>query len=421
MKIKNIHASEILDSRGNPTVEVKIELINGVIAKASVPSGASTGVHEALELRDNDKRRFLGRGVLKAVKNVNQIIAPKLKGWAVLDQVKIDRLMIILDGTANKKNLGANAILGVSMAVARAAAMSLKMPLYKYICQTYRLKNKAWRMPQPTMNIINGGKHADNLLTIQEFMIVPRGSSFEKKYRVAAEVFQNLKNLLHQAGKSIAVGDEGGFVPNFKRPEKALDFIVEAIKIAGYKPGDDCDIALDLAMSEFYDEQKQIYKFYNKNQKSGISAAKLIKILDLWLKKYPIVSIEDPLAQDDWFNWSLLTGFLGEQVTIVGDDLFVTNTTRLSMGIERHVANAILIKLNQIGTLTETIDTINLAKKNGYKISVSHRSGETDDTFIADLAVATNADFLKSGSLSRMERIAKYNRVLEIERELKNS
>lgn len=419
MKIKDIQAREILDSRGNPTVEVSVILKNNITAKAAVPSGASTGVHEALELRDNNKKRFLGKGVLKAVHNINKIIAPKLKGVDIAKQIKIDQLLIDLDGTGNKRRLGANAILGVSLACARVAAKNLGLPLYKYIRQAYNLPERKWQLPLATMNIINGGKHADNSLTIQEFMIVPKVFGLAKRIQIGAEVFHCLKQLLKTAGYQTLVGDEGGFAPNFKNNEQALEFIIKAIKKAGYKPGKDVFLAMDLALSEYYNHKTKKYYLNDKKMKTAVSPEYVIKSLDKWLKKYPIISIEDPLAEDDWGNWAIITGFLGAQVALVGDDLFVTNVNRLQHGINIGVANAILIKLNQIGTLTETINAIYLAKKNKYQVSVSHRSGETCDTFIADLAVAVNADYIKTGSLSRSERVAKYNRLMEIEEELK--
>ncbi|OGF31672.1 phosphopyruvate hydratase [Candidatus Falkowbacteria bacterium RIFOXYD2_FULL_35_9] len=418
MKIRKITAREILDSRGNPTVEATVELTNKVIAKASVPSGASTGIHEALELRDGDKKRYLGRGVLKAVNNIEKKIAPALKGMTITNQAKIDSTMIKLDGTDNKRKLGANAILAVSLACARAGSLAKKKPLYRYIRETFKLKEKGWRMPIPTMNILNGGKHADNSLTIQEFMVVPKASTIARSIQIGAEVFHHLKTLLKQAGFHTLVGDEGGFAPNLRSNEQALQFIVEAIKKAGYKPGKDAFLAMDLALSEYFDPKTKEYSLNDKKGKKFISADEVIKILEQWLNKYPIISIEDPLHEDDWINWNKLTNYLGQQVTLVGDDLFVTNSSRLYHGIENYVANAILIKLNQIGSLSETIETIYLAKANNYKVSVSHRSGETCDTFIADLAVAVNSDFIKTGSLSRSERVSKYNRLMEIEREL---
>lgn len=419
MRIKKITASEILDSRGNPTVQVQVELKNGVIAKASVPSGASTGVHEALELRDNNKKRYLGKGVLKAVKNVHEIIGPKLKNFEVEKQIKIDQTMLILDGTPNKKKLGANAILGVSLACARVAALNKKMPLYKYLRKVYRLKEKGWQMPIPTMNILNGGKHADNSLTIQEFMVVPTIKGMAKQVQAGSEIFHNLKALLKKQGYQALVGDEGGFAPNLKNNEQALQIIVQAIKKAGYKPGKQVFLAMDLALSEYYDKKNGKYFLNDKSMKKSVGPDYVIKTLDKWLKNYPFISIEDPLAEDDWKNWAICTGFLGDKVALVGDDLFVTNTDRIAHGIENNIANAVLIKLNQIGSLTETIEAIYLAKDNDYKVSVSHRSGETCDTFIADLAVAVNADFIKTGSLSRSERVSKYNRLMAIEKELK--
>jgi len=417
MKIKSIKAREILDSRGNPTIETKVVLSSGIEAKASVPSGASTGKYEAVELRDGGKR-YLGKGVLKAVKNVEKI-ERKLKGLNVTDQIKIDELMLDLDATPNKSNLGANAILSVSLAVARAGALATKKPLYKYIRDVFKLGEKGWKMPLPTMNVINGGKHADNSLTVQEFMIVPKATTFSKRVQIGAEVFQYLKVLLKKAGYQTLVGDEGGFAPNLKKNEDALDFLMQAIKKAGYKPGKDVFLASDLAMSEYYDKKTGKYSLNDKSGKQKIYGDDVIKTLEKWLKRYPIINLEDPLHEDDWLNWAKITAFLGSQTTIVGDDLFVTNVDRLSYGIENGVANAILIKLNQIGTLTETIDAIYMAKQNNYKVSVSHRSGETCDTFIADLSVAVNADFIKTGSLSRSERVCKYNRVCEIESEIK--
>jgi len=418
MKIKKISAREILDSRGNPTVEAKVELTNGVVAKASVPSGASTGVHEALELRDGDKKRFLGKGVLKAVNNVNKKIAAVLIGKDIRKLRDIDDTMLNLDGTKNKSKLGANAILSVSMACARAGSIATGKPLYKYLREIFALKEKGWKLPLPTMNIINGGQHADNSLTVQEFMVVPVAKTFAKRVQIGAEVFFNLKSLLKASGYQTLVGDEGGFAPNLKSNEEALDFIVAAIKKAGYKPGKDAFCSVDLALSGYYNEKKDAYSLNDKSGEKFISSDELIKTLDKWTQKYPILSLEDPLAEDDWMNWMKVTGFLGGKTVLIGDDLFVTNVERLQKGIENNVANAILIKLNQIGSVSETIDAIYLAKKNKYKVSISHRSGETEDTFIADLAVAVNADYLKSGSLSRIERVAKYNRVMEIESEI---
>lgn len=418
MKIKKITGREILDSRGNPTIEAKVELANGIIAKASVPSGASTGEHEALELRDGDKSRFMGNGVLKAVVNINKKINSALKGVKITDQQKIDEIMIDLDGTETKSNLGANAILGVSLASARAGALATDKPLYKYIRETYKLKEKGYRLPIPTMNIINGGRHADNSLTCQEFMVVPKAASIAKRIRIGVEVFQNLKKLLKDAGYQTLVGDEGGFAPNLGSNEEALDFIVKAIKKAGYVPGKDAFCAVDLALSEYFDKKTRNYALNDKSMRKQLRPDKVLKVLEGWLEKYPIISLEDPMAEDDWLDWMKLTNLLGDKVILVGDDLFVTNVKRLQRGIDSHVANAILIKLNQIGSLTETINAIYLAKEHGYKVSVSHRSGETADTFIADLAVAVNSDFIKTGSLSRSERVEKYNRLMEIETEL---
>jgi len=413
VKIKKITAREILDSRGNPTVEAKVELTNGIMGKAKVPSGASTGKHEAVELRDNGLR-FGGKGVLKAVKNVNTKINKKLKGVVITKIKLIDKMMIDLDGTENKSKLGANAILAVSLACARAGAKATKKPLYKYIRQSYGIKEKKYRMPIPTMNILNGGRHADNGLSVQEFMIIPRHSQFRERVRMGSQIFHSLQNLLSQKGYSTAVGDEGGFAPNLKNNESALKLIMEAIELAGWKPGKNVFLGLDVAASEFYSKDK--YYFINKKQ--GWRADKVITTLENWAKKYPIISIEDGLDEDDWDNWKKLTKRLGKKIVNVGDDLFVTNPKRIQKGIDEKVANAVLIKLNQIGTLSETIEAIKLAQKNKYQISVSHRSGETSDTFIADLAVAVNAEFIKTGSLSRSERVEKYNRLMEIETEI---
>ena len=413
MKIKNIIAREILDSRGNPTVEAKVILENGLFGVAKVPSGASTGTHEALELRDGGKR-YGGKGVLKAVKNVNTIIAKALKGVEIRKIKQIDRKMLELDGTANKTNLGANAMLSVSLAAARAGALAKNKPLYKYIRQTYGIKEKKWRLPVPTMNILNGGRHADNNLSVQEFMIIPRSNLMRERVRIGSQIFHSLANILSQKGYATAVGDEGGFAPDLLNNERALQLIMQAIKAAGWIPGKHIFLGMDVAASEFYHNGK----YYFVSQKQGWRADKIIKVLENWVKKYPIISIEDGLHEDDWDNWKKLTNKLNKKVVLVGDDLFVTNEKRLQRGIDEKVANAILIKLNQIGTLSETIKTIILAKKNKYQVSVSHRSGETSDTFIADLAVAVNAEFIKTGSLSRSERVEKYNRLMEIEREL---
>jgi len=411
--IKKIQAREILDSRGNPTVETVVTLEDGSVGLAGVPSGASTGVHEAIELRDGAKR-YGGKGVLKAVKNVNVTIAKALIGKNALDQRKIDELMLKLDGTPNKKKLGANAILSVSMAVARAAANSLQTPLYKYIRQQYSLKEKTWRMPMPMMNILNGGRHADNGLGIQEFMIIPLNKKFAERVRMGSQIFHSLARILSEKGYSTGVGDEGGFAPELANNERALQLIMQAIKVAGFVPGKNVFIGLDVAASEFY----RSGKYYFENQKEGLTPDKLFKIYNSWISKYPLLSIEDGLAEDDWENWKKLTKQVGKKIKLIGDDLFVTNVERLKKGIHEKVANAILIKLNQIGTLSETIDAISLAKKNDYNVAISHRSGETADTFIADLAVAVNAEFLKTGSLCRSERIEKYNRVMKIESEV---
>lgn len=412
--IKDISAREILDSRGNPTVEATVRLADGTVAKAAVPSGASTGKHEALELRDKAKR-YGGKGVLKAVKHVNTHIHKALKGMDAKRQRAIDNAMLELDGTPNKRKLGANAILAVSLAVARAAATSKRQPLFKYLRQTYRLKEKGWRMPVATMNIINGGRHADNNLSVQEFMIVPLHRRFAERVRIGSQVFHSLAQILSKKGLNTAVGDEGGFAPDLTNNEQALKLLVQAIKAAGFVPGKHVAIAMDVAASEFY----RGGNYYLMSSKQASSADKMIRTLSSWVKKYPIISIEDPLDEDDWDNWKIATKKLGSKISVVGDDLFVTNVERVQKGIDMNVANAVLIKLNQIGSLSETIDAIYLAKKHGYKISVSHRSGETADTFIADLAVAVNADFLKSGSMSRSERVEKYNRVMEIEASLK--
>ncbi|HEY2382593.1 MAG TPA: phosphopyruvate hydratase [Terriglobia bacterium] len=412
MKIEKIKAREVLDSRGNPTVEVDCVLDNGVLGRSIVPSGASTGEHEALELRDGDKKRFLGKGVLKAVANVNDLIAPAVTGQDPTLQSHIDQLMLAMDGTKNKSKLGANAMLGVSMAIARAAAQAHELPLYRYIGGV-----KASVLPVPMMNIVNGGAHADNNVDMQEFMIMPVGAtSLPEAVRMGAEVFQHLKKILHDSGHGTAVGDEGGFAPNLKSNQEAIELILKAIEAAGYKPGDQIALALDAASSEFYDRNgKYIFK---KSDKSARTAADMVKLYAEWVSKYPIVSIEDGLAEDDWDGWQLLTRELGKKVQLVGDDLFVTNTERLARGMGMGVANAILIKVNQIGTLTQTLDAINMARKASYGIVISHRSGESEDTFIADLAVATNAGQIKTGSMSRTDRVAKYNQLLRINEEL---
>lgn len=409
MKITQIRAQEILDSRGNPSVRVFMTIDGKLTVSAAVPSGASTGSHEALELRDGDKKRFGGKGVLKAVANIEKKIAPRLVGMDPRQQRAIDDRMLALDGTPNKTKLGANAILGVSLAVARAAAAATKTELWRHLQKTYRLKASR-SLPHPTMNVINGGVHADSGLSTQEFMLIPQQKKFSERVRVGAEVFAQLKKILKDEKFSVGVGDEGGFAPRLGSSEKALQTLMSAIQQAGYRPGADVKLGTDVAASEFY--EKGVYLFEGK-KKTG---AQMIEMIASWVQKYPLVSVEDPLHEDDWENWERITAKLGHAITIVGDDLFVTNKVRLQEGIRRHVANAILIKVNQIGSLSETIDTILLAQKHGYKVSVSHRSGETSDTFIADLAVAVGADFLKSGSLSRSERVEKYNRVMEIER-----
>jgi len=411
--IEDIIAREILDSRGNPTIEVDVILEDGTYGRAAIPSGASTGTQEAVELRDNDPKRFLGKGVQKAVKNVNEIIADNLVGLDPFDQVKIDNMLIELDGTENKSNLGANAILGVSLAVAKAAANALGMPLYRYIGGT-----NAKVIPVPMMNIINGGKHADNNVDFQEFMIMPVGApKFSEALRMGAEVFHNLKSVLKKKGYNTSVGDEGGFAPNLKSNEEAIEVILEAIEKAGYKPGEDVAVALDPAASEFYDETKKKYVF-KKSDGSELTSEEMVNYWKNWVEKYPIISLEDGMSELDWDGWKLLTDELGKKIQLVGDDIFVTNPEILSKGIEKGIANSILIKLNQIGTLTETLDTIELAKKAGYTAVISHRSGETEDTTIADLAVATNVGMIKTGSTSRTDRIAKYNQLLRIEEEL---
>jgi len=413
MKIKQIVGREILDSRGNPTVEAKMVLEDGSIGIAKVPSGASTGSHEALELRDGGKR-YGGKGVLKAVKNVNTIIAKALVGKNVEDLQTLDRLMIELDGTPNKSMLGANAILSVSMAAARAGAQSAKMPLYKYLRQIFDIKEKDFRMPVPMMNILNGGRHADNGLSIQEFMIIPRHRLMSERVRMGSQVFHALANILSQKGHATSVGDEGGFAPELLNNERALQVIMEAIKYTGWVPGKNIFLGLDVASSEFFRSKK----YYFVSKKQGWSADKMTDTYKQWIKKYPIILIEDGLSEDDWENWKKMTAELGKKINLVGDDLFVTNTERLKRGIENKVANSILIKLNQIGTVSETMAAIKLAKNNNFKVAVSHRSGETSDTFIADLSVAVNSEFIKTGSLSRSERVEKYNRLMEIENEL---
>ncbi len=411
--IEYVEAREILDSRGNPTVEVDVMLADGSFGRAAVPSGASTGVHEAVELRDGDKSRFLGKGVLKAVENVNNIIADSVIGMSALDQVDVDRTMIELDGTENKEKLGANAILGVSMAVARAAAQHLEIDLYRYLGAF-----KANLLPVPMANIINGGSHADNSVDFQEFMVMPVGAeSIREAVRWIAEIFHNLKKILSAKGYSTAVGDEGGFAPNLKSNEEAPEVIMEAIKAAGLKPGKDVFIALDPAASEFYDKKKKKYIF-KKSDGRELSSEEMVNYWADWAEKYPIISLEDGMDEDDWDGWKLLTDKIGSKVQLVGDDLFVTNTKRLSTGIEKGIANSILIKVNQIGTLTETFEAVEMAKKAGYTAVISHRSGETADTFIADLVVGLQTGQIKTGSMSRSDRVAKYNQLMRIEDEL---
>lgn len=413
--IDNIVAREILDSRGNPTVEVDVYLDSGAFGRAAVPSGASTGEHEAVELRDGDKARYLGKGVQKAVENVNEIICNELLDMDALEQVEIDRTMIELDGTENKGKLGANAILGVSLAVAKAAADELGIPLYRYIGGT-----NAKTLPVPMANILNGGAHSSAPIDFQEYMVMPVGSSsFKEGIRCVAEVFHNLKNILHDKGLSTTVGDEGGFAPDLKDNEEPLKVIMQAIEKAGYKPGEDVCIAMDPASSEFYDKDKKKYIF-KKSDKRELSSSEMVDFYAHLVNNYPIISIEDATAEDDWEGWKILTEKLGKKVQLVGDDLFVTNVKRLQMGLDKGVANSILIKVNQIGSLTETLDSIELAKTHNYTSVVSHRSGETEDTTIADIVVATNAGQIKTGSASRSDRIAKYNQLLRIEEELGN-
>jgi enolase 1/2/3 len=412
-QIADVYAREILDSRGNPTLEVEVFLESGVMGRAAVPSGASTGEREALELRDGDKSRFLGKGVTKAVDNVNNILADEIIGMEVTDQVGIDRKMLELDGTEYKSKLGANAILGVSLAVAKAAAEDVGLPLYQYIGGS-----NAKELPLPMMNIINGGAHADNNVDIQEFMIMPAGAkSFAQALRMGAEIFHALKSVLKAKGYNTAVGDEGGFAPDLKSNEEALEVIMEAITKAGYKPGEEVLLALDVASSELFDKEKGIYTLENEAEQKK-TPAQMVDFYENLVNKYPIVSIEDGMAENDWDGWKLLTDRLGKRIQIVGDDLFVTNPKILKEGIQKGIANSILVKLNQIGSLTETLDAIEMAKRAGYTCVISHRSGETEDTTLADLAVAVNAGQIKTGSLCRTDRVAKYNQLLRIEDEL---
>jgi enolase len=407
--IVDVMARELLDSRGNPTVEVDVILESGVLGRAAIPSGASTGEHEANELRDQDKNRFFGKGVQKAVKNVNDIITEHIIGLDATDQIGIDQLMIDLDGTPNKSKLGANAILGVSLAIAKASAEALGLPLHQYLGGV-----NAKVLPVPMMNILNGGSHADNNVDLQEFMIVPAGApSFSEALRMGSEIFHHLKKVLNSKGYNTAVGDEGGFAPDLKSNEEAIEVILEAIGKSGYKAGKGVFLALDPASSEFYDKNKNKYVLASESKE--LTADKMVAFYADWVKKYPIISIEDGMAEDDWDGWKVMTDELGDKIQLVGDDLFVTNTKRLAEGIKRGITNSILIKVNQIGTLTETLDAIELAHKAGYTSVISHRSGETEDSTIADLAVATNAGQIKTGSSSRSDRIAKYNQLLRIE------
>jgi enolase len=415
-QIVNITGRQILDSRGNPTVEVDVFTSNGVMGRAAVPSGASTGIHEACELRDGDKAIYKGKGVLKAVQNVNKVLAEELKGYFVTEQNEIDHKMIELDGTPNKSNLGANSILGVSLAVANAAAQESSSYLFRYVGGV-----NANTLPIPMMNIINGGSHADNSIDFQEFMIMPVGApTFREGLRMGAEVFHSLSAVLKKGGYSTNVGDEGGFAPNLKSNEEAITVILQAIENAGYKPGKDVFIALDPASSEYFIEDEKMYHL-KKSTGEKLTSSQMVDYWKNWIDKYPIISIEDGMAEDDWDGWKLMTDVMGKKIQLVGDDLFVTNTKRLQMGIDKGVANSILVKVNQIGTLTETIDAVNLAYRNSYTAVMSHRSGETEDTTIADLAVALNTGLIKTGSASRTDRIAKYNQLLRIEEILGNT
>jgi enolase len=414
--IFSIQARQILDSRGNPTIEVDVVTSNGILGRAAVPSGASTGIHEAVELRDNDKKFFMGKGVLNAVQNVNKVLAEELNGLYITDQEEIDQKMIDLDGTPNKGKLGANAILGVSLAVAHAAAQETNQQLYRYIGGV-----SATTLPIPMMNILNGGSHADNSIDFQEFMIMPVGAeSFSEAIRMGAEVFHNLKNVLKKGKYSTNVGDEGGFAPNLKSNEEAIKVILQAIEAAGYEPGKDICIALDPASSEYFIPKENVYHLH-KSSGDKLTPKEMVNYWKGWVKKYPIISIEDGMAEDDWDGWKLMTQELGEKIQLVGDDLFVTNVERLQRGINLGIANSILIKVNQIGTLSETISAVNMAYRNAYTAVISHRSGETEDTTIADLAVALNTGLIKTGSACRSERIAKYNQLLRIEEQLGTS
>jgi enolase len=414
--ISSIQARQILDSRGNPTVEVDVITSNGVLGRAAVPSGASTGAHEAVELRDNDKNVYVGKGVLKAVNNINTTILEELKGSYIFDQAQIDARMLALDGTPNKANLGANAILGVSLAVAKAAAQEAGQPLYRYVGGV-----NSMLLPIPMMNILNGGAHADNGIDFQEFMVMPVGaSSFSEALRMGTEVFHTLRKVLKEKGLSTNVGDEGGFAPNIKSNQEAIEYVLRAIEAAGYKPGQDIYIAMDAASTEFYDEKTKMYTFKKSDGKT-LSSEEMVGFWADWTKKYPIISIEDGLAEDDWSGWAKLTEAIGDTTQLVGDDLFVTNTNRLGDGISKSVANSILVKVNQIGSLTETIDAVSMAHMHAYTSVMSHRSGETEDVTIADLAVALNCGQIKTGAPSRTDRVAKYNQLLRIEEQLGDS
>lgn len=415
-KITKIKGREILDSRGNPTVEVEVELESGIKATAAVPSGASTGTYEALELRDNDAARFGGLGVLRAVENINEKIRAAVVGMEAANQEEIDRKMLALDGTENKSNLGANAILGVSLAVCRAAAMEKNMPLYAYLAQTFDFSAK-FKLPIPMFNVINGGQHSDSGLCVQEYKVVPNGiQTFKEQYRAGSEIFQNLKKILASEGHSVAVGDEGGFAPRLESNAKALETINAAIAQAGYKNGVEVNLGVDVAANSFFDEKENKYIF--KPENAALTKEALVNIYNEWIQKYNVISVEDGLEENDWDGWRMMNEKIGDKVMLIGDDLLVTNVKRLQTAVENQACNAVLIKVNQIGSLTETIECIKLAKKNKMKTVISHRSGETTDDFIADLAVGTHADFIKSGSLSRGERICKYNRLLKIEEEL---
>jgi len=414
--IQHIVGRQILDSRGNPTVEVEVHTQNGFIGRAAVPSGASTGSHEAVELRDNDKKIYMGKGVLKAVANVNEVLADELVGYSVFEQALIDRLMNDLDKTHNKANLGANAILGVSLALAKAAAQECKLPLYRYIGGV-----NARTLPVPMMNILNGGSHADNSIDFQEFMIIPANApTFAESLRMGTEVFHHLKNVLKAKGLSTNVGDEGGFAPNIKSNVEAIEVVLKAIEAAGYRPGEDIFIAMDAASSEFYNADEKVYHF-KKSSGEKLTSSEMASYWNEWVSKYPILSIEDGMAEDDWDGWQEMTRLCGNKIQLVGDDLFVTNVKRLQEGIDKKIANSILVKVNQIGSLTETIEAVELAKRNAYTSVMSHRSGETEDSTIADLAVALNTGQIKTGSASRSDRIAKYNQLLRIEEELGES